>query len=159
MPQRTKTDYIVVHAAATKPSLDIGRRQIREWHIAKGWADIGYSLVIRRNGLLEAGRHVDDVGAHVAGHNTTSVGICLVGGLYQTGAEAVDDFDGLYTKEQGSALLNALHFYKGLYPSATILGHRDLSPDKDMDGKIEQSEWLKTCPGFDVRAWCKRNGL
>lgn len=159
MPQRSETKYIVVHASATKPTLDIGRRQIREWHIAKGWSDIGYSLVVRRNGLLEAGRHVDDVGAHVAGFNSSSVGLCLVGGLYPNGTEADDDFDGLYTKEQASALKNVLLFYRGLYPSAEILGHRDLSPDKDMDGKIEKHEWLKTCPGFDVRAWCKRNGV
>lgn len=159
MPSRPKTTHIVVHCSATKPTLDIGRQQIREWHLAKGWADIGYSLVVRRNGLLEMGRHPDDIGAHVAGFNSTTVGICLVGGLYVNGKEAEDDFDGLFTKEQASALKNALLFYKALYPSAEILGHRDLSPDKDNDGKVERHEWLKTCPGFDVRAWCQRNGL
>jgi hypothetical protein len=159
MPSRQKTTHIVVHCSATKPTLDIGRQQIREWHLAKGWADIGYSLVVRRNGLLEMGRHPDDIGAHVAGHNSTSVGICLVGGLYVDGKEAEDDFDGLFTKEQASALKNVLLFYKALYPSAEILGHRDLSPDKDNDGKVERHEWLKTCPGFDVRAWCQRNGI
>lgn len=159
MPTRSETKHIVLHCSATKPTLDIGRRQIREWHLAKNWSDIGYSLVIRRNGLLEMGRHPDDIGAHVAGFNSTTVGICLVGGLYLDGTEAEDDFDGLFTKEQESALIHTLHFYKALYPSATILGHRDLSPDKDMDGKIEKHEWLKSCPGFDVAGWCKRNGL
>lgn len=159
MSRREGTKHIVVHCSATKPTLDIGRQQIREWHLSKGWADIGYSLVVRRNGLLEMGRHPDDIGAHVAGFNSTSVGICLVGGLYVDGKQAEDDFDGLFTKEQASALKNALLFYKALYPSAEIVGHRDLSPDKDGDGKIEKHEWLKTCPGFDVRAWCARNGL
>jgi N-acetylmuramoyl-L-alanine amidase len=41
------------------------------------------------------------------------------------------------------------------YPNATILGHRDLSPDKNGDGVIERSEWVKHCPSFDVREWLK----
>lgn len=159
MTRRSETKYVVVHCSATKPTLDIGRREIREWHIAKGWADIGYSLVIRRNGLLELGRHPDDIGAHVAGFNSSSVGICLVGGLYLSGKEAEDDFAGLYTEAQKGALKDALYFYRGLYPSAEFCGHRDLSPDKNMDGKITKNEWLKTCPGFDVRQFCVSIGL
>ena len=31
-----------------------------------------------------------------------------------------------------------------------IMGHRDLSPDKDGDGVVEPHEWLKACPSFDV---------
>jgi hypothetical protein len=149
----------VIHCSATKPTLDIGRREIREWHLSKGWVDIGYSLVIRRNGLLEMGRHPDDNGAHVAGFNSTTVGLCLVGGLYVNGTAPDDDFPGLYTPEQASALKDALYFYKALYPSAEIVGHRDLSPDKDMDGKIEKHEWLKQCPGFSVKDWIKSIGL
>ena len=29
---RDKTNYIVVHCAATKPSMDIGAAEIRKWH-------------------------------------------------------------------------------------------------------------------------------
>lgn len=159
MARRGKTDFIVVHCSATKPQADIDVDTIREWHIGKGWADVGYSCVIKRNGLVQMGRHPDDVGAHVVGLNSRSVGICLVGGLYATGAEADDDFPGLYTPEQSSALLETLEFYRLLYPSAQIVGHRDLSPDKNMDGKITKNEWLKTCPGFDVKSWCLAKGL
>lgn len=159
MTRRSETKNIVVHCSATRPQLDIGRREIREWHIAKGWADIGYAAVIRRNGLVEFGRHFDDIGAHVMGHNSTSVGVCLVGGLYPDGSEAVDDFVNLYTAEQGHALAELLTLLEAAYPSATILGHRDLSPDKDHDGKIEPQEWLKSCPGFDVHNFCISRGL
>ena len=31
-----------------------------------------------------------------------------------------------------------------------VVGHRDLSPDNNQDGKITPNEWLKTCPGFDA---------
>jgi len=159
MTRRSTTDAIVVHCSATRPNLDIGVREIREWHVAKGWADVGYSAVIRRNGLVEFGRHFDDVGAHVAGFNTTTVGVCLVGGLYQTGAEAEDDFAGLFTPEQADALQDLLFVLLAAYPSARIIGHRDLSPDANRDGKITKPDWLKTCPGFDVRSFCAARGL
>jgi N-acetylmuramoyl-L-alanine amidase len=159
MTRRSETTHILIHCSATKPQMDIGRREIREWHIAKGWVDIGYSAVIRRNGLLEFGRHFDDIGAHVAGYNSVSVGVCLVGGLYTDGTEAEDDFPGLFTPAQDHALVDLLQVLLAAYPSAKILGHRDLSPDKNKDGKISKQEWLKSCPGFDVATWCKLKGL
>jgi N-acetylmuramoyl-L-alanine amidase len=45
------------------------------------------------------------------------------------------------------------------YPHAVILGHRDLSPDKNSDGLISQNEWMKVCPCFDAGAWAKSVGL
>lgn len=159
MTRRTETMAIVVHCSATRPALDIGRHEIREWHLAKGWADIGYAAVIRRNGLVEFGRHFDDIGAHVAGHNSTTVGVCLVGGLYPSGLEAEDDFDGLFTEAQARALVHMLVALRDAYPIAKIVGHRDLSPDKNMNGKIEKAEWMKSCPGFDVVKWCAKYGI
>ena len=41
------------------------------------------------------------------------------------------------------------------YPKATVLGHRDLSPDRDGDGIVEPHEWRKACPCFDARAWAR----
>jgi N-acetyl-anhydromuramyl-L-alanine amidase AmpD len=32
----------------------------------------------------------------------------------------------------------------------SIIGHRDASPDLDGDGTIEEDEWTKECPCFDV---------
>ena len=40
---------VVVHCSATKQSMDIGAEDIRGWHKSKGWDDIGYHYVIRRN--------------------------------------------------------------------------------------------------------------
>jgi N-acetyl-anhydromuramyl-L-alanine amidase AmpD len=37
------------------------------------------------------------------------------------------------------------------FPKAVVLGHRDLSPDKDGDGVVEKHEWVKACPCFDVK--------
>lgn len=149
MISRDHTDLIVIHCSATKPSQHIGRAQIREWHLAKGWSDIGYHFVITRAGDLEAGRPLDQVGAHVQGFNGSSVGVCMVGGLDELG-RSFQNAPTQFTPAQWSTAKILVAFLRKLYPNARITGHRDLSPDKNMDGKITPNEWLKTCPGFDA---------
>ena len=52
MDLRKKTEMIVVHCAATKPSMDIGASEIKKWHVDdNGWDDIGYHYIIKRGGL------------------------------------------------------------------------------------------------------------
>ena len=53
MDLRKKTDSIIIHCAATKPSMDIGIEEIRKWHVDQnGWDDVGYHFIIRRDGKL-----------------------------------------------------------------------------------------------------------
>ena len=129
---------IIIHCAATKPSMDIGANEIREWHIARDWIDIGYHYVIRRNGTVEKGRDIMQAGAHAKGHNFTSIGICLVGGINEEG-EPDDNF----TLKQYNSLIQLVKFLEMTFPIDDVLGHRDL-PDVN-----------KQCPCFDVRAWLK----
>ncbi len=145
---RRRTDYIVVHCSATPPDSDIGADEIDQWHRDRGWDGIGYHAVIRRDGEVEFGRHFDEAGAHVQGHNFRSVGVCMVGGIDDDG-EAENNF----TEEQFESLRDTVVFLKRAYPHARILGHRDLSPDLDGDGVIEEHEWVKDCPSFDVEDW------
>lgn len=154
MTPRAKTDTIVIHCSATPPSMDIGAAEITKWHQAKGWETIGYHFVIRRDGTLEPGRLVQMVGAHVQGHNATSIGICLVGGV---GADA--DPENNFTAAQFSQLQQLLAQLLVSYPGCRIVGHRDLSPDADGDGIIEPREWIKACPSFDVAEWRQSVGL
>ena len=134
---------IVVHCAATKPDADIGAAEIRKWHIqGNGWRDIGYHYVIRRNGRVESGRPLEQVGAHVAGHNADSIGVCLVGGLDAAGRSAAE-----YSPEQWTALRQLLGRLSGRFPEAEILGHRDFPGVR------------KDCPCFDVRRWLAEAGL
>lgn len=142
---RTRTDYIVIHCSATRPEMDIGVEDIRRWHQAKGWKDIGYHFVIRRNGNVQSGRNIHSVGSHVKGYNAVSVGICLVGGL-DKGSQPADNF----TPSQRRNLRTLVAELQKRFPTAKVLGHRDLSPDLNKDGKITKNEWLKDCPCFDV---------
>lgn len=132
---REVTNVIFVHCSATKPTQDIGAREIRMWHKHdNGWLDIGYHFVIRRNGVIENGRPVDVVGAHAYGYNGDSVGVCLVGGLDSSGKP-----DANFTAEQYEALKTLLRTLKASYPEASIKGHREVSD--------------KACPSFDATAF------
>ena len=148
MAIRVKTKYIVVHCTATPADFDIGVEWVRKVHKAKGWRDVGYHYVIKRDGTVESGRPQQETGAHVKYFNSVSVGVALVGGV-DNNHKAENNF----TKEQFSSLLKLVKKLKGEYTGAKILGHRDLSPDKNKDGKITQDEWLKECPSFDVNKW------
>lgn len=144
MAARTSTDYIAVHCSATRPSMDVGVKEIRQWHKARGFADIGYHFVIRRSGKVEAGRAEDQVGAHVEGYNHNSLGVCLVGGVSEADfTKAENNFTG----PQFVALAKLLTDLSSKYPQAVIQGHRDF-PDVH-----------KACPSFDVKPWAQEHGL
>lgn len=146
--------YIVVHCSATPRGANITAEDVNGWHIERGWREIGYHFFIRRNGQLEIGRDLDERGAHVAGHNKDSLSVCLAGGIDNSGRP-----ENNFTQVQFQTLRAVLTMLNVLAINAETVGHRDLSPDLDGDGVIEEHEWLKACPCFDVREWCKENGL
>ncbi len=51
----------------------------RVGHRGKGWADIGYHLVIDRAGTLWQGRSIRYQGAHVKNHNEGNIGVLVMG--------------------------------------------------------------------------------
>ena len=148
---RTVTDLMVVHCSATRPTQDVGVREITQWHVQRGFDTVGYHYVIRRNGEMETGRPEKAIGAHAKGHNAKSIGVCLVGGVDGTGKPANNFTDAQFVTLR--RLLDELHTR---YPDARILGHRDLSPDRNGDGIITPNEFTKVCPSFDVAAWLKQ---
>ena len=148
-------NLLVVHCSATRPSLDVRAVEIDRWHRLRGFARIGYHYVVLRSGVVELGREEQEIGAHTAGHNGRSIGICLVGGVAEDGRRAEANF----RPQQYRALAALLRELRQRYPRARICGHRDLSPDTDGDGVIERFEWVKECPSFDVTEWARQEGL
>jgi N-acetyl-anhydromuramyl-L-alanine amidase AmpD len=136
----TSVDYLVVHCAATPPTLDIGAAEIDQWHRKEGWLKIGYHYVIRRNGQIEKGRADTEIGAHCLGYNRNSLGICMVGGV-----DAKNRAENNFTPEQFNTLRELLGKLFVEYPSAQLRGHRELNPGRD-------------CPSFDVRDWYSNTG-
>jgi len=146
-----KIEYIIVHCSDS----DWGTAsEIRKWHLANGWRDIGYQLVIL-NGLLkpdiknvqkklyiesmdgsiEYGRDFDgdgylvgnEIGAHAVGYNGNSISICLIGKTR-------------FTLKQINSLENVLKNLMKTFniKRENILGHCDVQKGK-------------TCPNFNVK--------
>lgn len=134
MGARSSTQFIVVHCSWTKASMDWGAKEIDHLHRTKnGWRKIGYHFVIKRDGTLEQGRKLENRGAHVRGLNDKSIGICLIGGMGDSGGDE-DNF----TQHQRDALGDVLVFLKRLYPQAEIRPHSFFDEHK-------------TCPVIDLQ--------
>jgi len=126
---------IIIHCSATHPGRDIGAADIRGWHLSRGWKDIGYHYVIRRDGVIEKGRDIEQVGAHVEGHNQHSIGICMVGGVNRSNQP-----DANFTWRQWTTLHELVSVLKENHPEANVTGHRAYTS-------------TKACPSFDAVAW------
>ena len=136
-----KINEIFIHCSATPPNRDIQAEDIRTWHVRdNGWSDIGYHWVITRKGELQKGRPVRRPGAHARGHNSYSLGICMVGGI-NTKQEAESN----YTEAQWDMLRQVIVRLMESYPDAKVRGHNEVA--------------AKACPSFDVHEWLQQEGL
>lgn len=133
---RRRVNEIIVHCSATPEGRVVTAATIRRWHLDRGWRDIGYHYVIRLDGTIEAGRPLDEIGAHVQGRNTGTIGVCYVGGVTADGNMTPKD---TRTPEQKAALDRLLRQLLADNPGIThISGHRDYA--------------RKACPSFDATA-------
>lgn len=123
---------IIVHCSATPEGRDFTVEDIRRWHKARGFNDIGYHYVVYRDGTIHHGRSEKIQGAHCIGHNACSIGICYIGGCASDGKTPKDT----RTPHQRSALIALLRSLHSRYPNAKIHGHRDFA--------------AKACPCFDA---------
>lgn len=136
---------IVVHCAATRPSMDIGVSEIRAWHLQRGFNTTGYHLIIRRDGTYEMGRPWNRQGAHARGWNRNpkdgklTFGICLVGGVSEDNVNIPEDN---FTSSQYQALTKALKEICDFTGITTIKGHNEL-----------QGHHSRGCPSFDIASY------
>lgn len=144
MQKRRTTNLIVIHCSATRPSQNIGVKEIDQWHRnpPNKWVMIGYHFVIRRDGTVEIGRPVDCIGAHVyppAGINSRSVSICLIGGVKESDGKTPENN---FTPEQWVSLNSLVDQMLIKYPNAEVDGHGNISKDR-------------ACPSFNVKEWLR----
>ena len=123
---------IIVHCSATPEGKDFTVADIKRWHLARGFSDIGYHYVIYRDGSIHIGRDESIIGAHCTGHNTNSIGVCYIGGCVSNGKTPKDT----RTTQQKQSLVKLLKELKTKYPQASIHSHRDFAN--------------KACPSFDA---------
>lgn len=136
----------MIHCTATKEGRNLPLIGLRAMHQARGFRDVGYHYYILRDGKVELGRPVEQIGAHVQGHNTDSIGVAYEGGLNAYGKP-----EDTRTPKQKEALKKLIKDLKNRFGRVPVMGHRDLSPDLDGDGVVERHEWLKECPCFDAK--------
>lgn len=125
-------DALVVHCSDSPDELGhVDVNEIRRWHtdpppLGRGWDDIGYHYVIKRDGTIETGRMESVVGAHAEGYNARTVGVCWVGRHEPS-------------PEQRAAMLRLLRDLMSRYKVSTarVFGHCELNPQK-------------TCPNIDL---------
>lgn len=127
---------IIIHCSATRPKVDVGAKEIKQWHTqpepyGRGWRDIGYHYIIRLDGTIERGRPISRAGAHCVGHNAHSIGICYVGGLDDSGEPA-----DTRTPAQKSALTKLIYNLITVY-RCDVHSHHDYNSSKP-------------CPCFDA---------
>lgn len=135
---------IIVHCSATRPDWMAGRpiadkvAEIRRWHLANGWSDIGYHWIIDRDGKVLAGRPETVIGAHTVGRNAGSIGVCLIGGH---GSAETDSFSDHFTRAQDITLGQMIDAISARAQIERVSGHNECA--------------AKACPGFNVPAWMK----
>lgn len=112
----------------------------------KGWRNPGYHVVITPDGKCHQLLDYEKVSNGVKGYNSTSINVAYVGGI-DSKLNPVDN----RTPEQKASLRKLLKEIKGRYPKAEIMGHRDISPDKNGNGIVDPWERVKECPCFDAK--------
>ena len=141
----TDIRYIVLHCSATRSTQDYSPEALERDHRARGFRGIGYHYYVCRSCEDIPCRPLDQIGAHVWDNNHGSWGV-----FYERGVDSTRQPTYTRTPKQRASLLRLLAQLKGYAPQAHILGHRDLSPDRNGDGRITPDEWLKSCPCLEA---------
>lgn len=127
-------DELIWHCTATPEGRDYTVDDIRSWHKQRGWSDIGYHYVVYRDGTIVVGRPIGQIGSHVAGHNTGTIGCSYVGGLSADGKVAKDT----RTAAQRASMLWLTRQLVAKHGIKKVTGHNQYA--------------AKACPSFDVRS-------
>lgn len=126
-----KVSKVILHCSASDSpyyTFDV----IKQDHIKnRKFDDIGYHYGVDYRGHLHILRPIGVVGAHAAGHNKESIGVCLLGNQR-------------FETEQYLSLSKLLYNLMEIFDLALddIIPHTRVNPDK-------------SCPNFDV-VWFKR---
>jgi hypothetical protein len=97
------------------------------------FADIGYHFVIGGDGALYEGRPITVRGAHVGGHNTGAIGICLTGNF-----ERIQP-----AHEQLATLTTLVTALRNAFGITHLAGHRDypgqntLCPGRNLHPRLQ----------------------
>lgn len=130
---------------------DVGA--IRKHWKSMGWKSDGYHFFIYEDGTVVKLNGLDKVTNGVANHNSKSVHISYQGGVEKKNVTKAMD---TRTEAQKAAILDTIFLVieelklTQKVSGLQIKGHRDISPDKNLNGKVDSWERIKECPSFDA---------
>lgn len=139
-----KIERIFVHCTAGNQKQNVA--DLKKEFKDKGWKNPGYHYVVLADGSIEQMLSEEQVSNGVKGYNSTSVNVAYTGGIDGRG-KSTDN----RTEAQTESLRKILSELKKRYPQAIILGHRDISPDRNKNGIVDPWERIKDCPCFDAK--------
>jgi N-acetylmuramoyl-L-alanine amidase len=136
--------YLVVHCTAS-PQTQKVKDILSYWKNALGWKAPGYHVIVEPNGTAHELQNIASPTNGVRGFNSNSIHISYIGGVDVNG-KALDN----RTPEQKKVIREYLLKWKKQFPKSKIKGHRDFSPDKNGNGRVDPWERIKECPSFDA---------
>lgn len=133
------TEFIVHYDGGETPTTK--EREIEllriydRYHASKGWGGIGYNLAVGPvTGNVYEARGLNRVGAHTTGHNTSGIGVVVIGGNDALTENAKSGLKEAYVLANNWAG-KTLNFY----------GHKDFANT--------------SCPGISIYTWINSGGL
>ncbi len=117
---------LAIHHSAALLFTNETMLDVQKLHMDKnGWADIGYHFGIDRNGTIYEGRDIHVRGASVAGYNTGTIGVVVMGNFQIDSPLDVQ-------LAASSALVNWLAF---TYRLTHLVGHYEFNPESVCPGE------------------------
>ena len=113
------------HIEASRPGSTIPVTDVHQWHLANGWAGIGYHFYITKTGKIYRGRPENAIGAHAKGFNIDSVAIAVEGKYGSENMPAI----------QRTAVEKLGGYLRGKYKINNIKGHGELMATDCPGGK------------------------
>lgn len=147
--KRHPVTEVILHTSATPgdwhkgKTADQMRDEIRRWHKDKGWRDIGYHRVFAPDGTVAMGRSIYDVGAHVQGHNSGTIGLCMIPVRTHKG---VKTFETYFTEAQRRAVKEYIAELRGLTDIQKVSGHNEYAAKECPGFRVDSAEWLTEIP-------------
>lgn len=150
---KNRIRFIVIHCSATPEGVPYTGEDIRRWHKAKGWKQVGYHWFIDLDGKLEVLQSIDDddylTGLEIVngcwGLNQSSLHVCYCGGT-----DADSKPKNTLNQPQRETLESLVKSIIRRYPTIKVVGHNQC---------IHPSRTPKACPSFRADSWAFRVGI
>jgi N-acetylmuramoyl-L-alanine amidase-like protein len=117
---------VAIHHSAALLASNETMRSIQNEHMdVNGWADVAYHFAIDKNAVIYEGREIGARGASVAGHNTGTIGVVVMGNFEQESPLDV----------QLDALQSLLNWLTQQYTLSHLAAHGEFNPESVCPGK------------------------